>query len=176
MTLDALVLAMMLHAEPDAVRSPWRATYDSTAAAIARASVASPLYAGDDGPGRTAAVLVSIAWFESRFDPRAEGDRPRRADGSLGAATSFCAFQINAANLGWLGVTRERLLEDVDACVAAGLRMARVSLRICRAEPPEHALDWYASGGDGCFRPPRDEGAHRMRKAMWLFATTPRAL
>lgn len=175
------VLAMMLKAQPAA---PWRASYERTAVAIARASSARPLFAGADGAERTAALVVSVAWFESRFQPDAEGDRPcleRDARGECsrrGEPQSFCALQVGRSNLAWLGVTRERLLEDVDACVDVGLRMMHLSFRVCRAEPLEHRLAHYAAGGYRCPLSNEDasrKSGHRMAKAIWLFQNTPRS-
>ena len=164
----------MLKAEPAAAASPWRSSYERTARAIAKASEAQPLFAGEDGPEKTAALVVSVAWFESRFQPDALGDHERLADGRKGEPTSFCAMQINRTNLAGLGVSREKLLGDIDACIGAGLRLMRASFRVCAGQEVERRLDWYAVGGNACTRPPRDEGAHRMRKGMWLFSSVPR--
>lgn len=175
----AWVLALMLKAEPSAASSPWRATYEATADAFARAASARPLFDGPRGAEKTAALLVSTAWFESGFRQDAEGDFVR------GAPTSFCALQVNASNFRALGVTREALTRDeldaegrvarraIDVCADAGLRMMRVSFGVCRGKPLERRMDHYARGGDGCLPPPHDEGTHRVKKALWLFERVP---
>ncbi len=160
----AWVLQLMLVVQP---RAPWLETYPETAAAIAAASEEEPLFSGKKGAEKTAALLVSVAWFEGAFRPDAEGDH------RAGKPTSFCAMQVNQSNFAALGTTREELLRNVRACVRAGLRMMRISFGVCRRETLEHRLDHYASGGEGCRRPARDEGAHRVRKALWLFSKHP---
>ena len=172
------VLAMMLAAQPNA---PWRASYEKTAEAIAKVASAKPLFSErSGGADRTAALIVSVAWFEGTFRPDAEGDheclerdRERRCV-RKGAPRSFCTMQVHESNFRALGVTRELLTTDIEACIDAGVRMMRVSFTICRNEPEDHRLDQYATGGGGCMRPPNDEGAHRWRKGAWLFAHVPR--
>ena len=39
--------------------------------------------------------------------------------------------------------------------------------------PIEGRLDHYATGGSGCRKPLKDEGAHRVRKALRLFKEVP---
>lgn len=164
------VLALMLRAEPAAASSPWRSTYKKTAAAFARAATARPLFSGADGADRTAALLVSVAWFESRFQQNAEGDHEIvNGKKDLSKPNSFCAMQIGKSNFAGLGVTAEALLSDIDLCVDTGLRLMHVSFGVCRAAPLEHRLDHYATGGEGCRVPPHDEGGNRIRKAQWLF-------
>src|SRR5262245_18473882 len=101
------VLSMMLKAEPAHAASPWRPTYGATADAFARAATARPLFQGPLGAERTAAILVSVAWFESRFRQYAEGDHARWPDGKKGQPTSFCTLQVSQTNFAALGVTRE---------------------------------------------------------------------
>lgn len=181
------VLSLMLKAEPAAATSPWRSTYESTAVAIAEVADAWPLFAGADGVERTAAVLVSVAWFESRFQPDAVGDctdaqgRGVPCVDAKGAPTpgatphSFCAFQIGSSNFAALGTTRAEVQGSIRACTLAAAKMMRISFGVCRAEPLERRLDHYAVGGNGCQKPRRDEGAHRIRKAQWLYANVPTA-
>lgn len=153
--LAALALAMMLRAQPSA---PWADTYPSTAKAVAEAAHASPVFAGGDGEQRTVALLVSMAWFESTFNPAAVGDNGR----------SVCLFQIHETNWKWLGVTREAL-QDVRVCARTAVRMVHQSFRVCRARPLEERLGWYAAGGPDCTRG-LSPSRHRVRKALWLFA------
>jgi hypothetical protein len=167
------VLTLMLKAEPAHAQSPWRASYEATAAAIARAADQRPLFAGQDGAAKTAAVLVSVAWFESRFQPDAEGDKPKLADGTRGRARSVCAMQVHESNFAALKVTRAELLSDVQRCFDTGLELLHVSFGVCRAQPLEHRLAHYCVGGNGCTLPTKGEDAHRMRLALALFKALP---
>ncbi|MBX3191258.1 MAG: hypothetical protein KF819_29945 [Labilithrix sp.] len=113
------------------------------AAAIAhRAEEEAPLFKDDADRRKTTALLVAIAFRESSLRADAVGDKVR------GKPTSFCAFQIH---LPWGAKTREGwtgsdLLEDPDKCVAAAMRLLRVSMSVC----PSHPLAWYAAGPSGC--------------------------
>lgn len=158
------VLALMLKAQPEA-GVPWRSTYESTAAAVAKAANASPLFAGEDGPAKSASLAVSVMWFESHYKPNAEGDFHN------GRPTSFCAFQISETNFKYLSVTRDQIQSDIQVCVDSGFRMMKASFSICSGPEwkLEDKLNQYATGGGVCLRPKHDEGAHRVRKAMWLF-------
>jgi hypothetical protein len=167
------VLALMIKAEP---APTWRPTYERTAAAIVRAASADPLFEGDQGAEKTAALLVGLGWFESALRPDAEGDCT--LEGRVAPCTtkgavphSHCLLQINDSNLAGLGTTRDELLTDVDVCVASGLRMMHRSFQICRAAPLEERLSWYASGGPEC---PTNEDArkkskHRVLRSRWLY-------
>lgn len=146
--------------------SPYAETFERTADAIATEATLSPLYEGEHGAEKTAALLASVAWFESSLRPDAAGDK------RAGRPTSFCLLQINETNHRGLGVTRDDLMSDVHACVHAGLAMMATSFRLCRRLPHEQRLLWYAAGSDGC--DPKNEDArrkseHRVRKAMWLY-------
>jgi hypothetical protein len=166
------VLALMLAAQPE---SPHRATYETTAAAIALASTRRPLSLGAE---KTAALIVSIAWFESggTFQPDAEGDRPclERTEETCtrrGEPRSFCTMQVHRSNFRGLGISRERIQRDIGVCIEAGLTMMHASFSACRTHPLEERLDAYAVGGAGCTHPWRDEGGHRVRKGLALFAS-----
>ncbi len=162
-TFIALVswtLSMMTWLQPEAV-TPWFATYEQTALTFAQVAEESPLFEGESGPRRTVAMLVSVAWFESRFDLKAIGDQGR----------SFCMFQISRSNHKWLGVTKTELLESVDTCTRAAHTMMKTSLSNCRGKPFEDRLGWYAVGGPGCADSVK--GRHRVLKAKWLFANFP---
>jgi hypothetical protein len=174
----AYVLALMLKAQPE--DTAWRSTYETTATAIAAKANESPLFAGDDGPAKTAALAVSVMWFESNFKPDATGDCEDKLPNGMckvGARPrSFCLFQVHESNHKALGTTKERLLSDVGACVDAGFRLMKISFAMCSGKDwkTEDRLNQYATGGGVCVRPSRDEGAHRVRKGIWLFKNTPR--
>jgi hypothetical protein len=171
--LAALVLSAMRTLEPS---SPYDATFETTAYAVADESTRSPLFAGEEGAARTAALVTSVAWFESRFQPDAAGDcdrTTREGTCAKGARpSSFCLLQINASNHRALGVTADELRTDAATCVRAGLRMMRQSFAACRALPLEERLDWYAGGGPTCAAPSEDarrKSRHRVAKAIWIY-------
>jgi hypothetical protein len=160
----------MVAAQPAA---PWRDTYEGTAEALALVAADSPLFEGAEGPRRTASWFVSVAWFESRFDPHAKGDcRTRDARGQcLSAPHSLCLFQIGISNLPALGLSQEEILSSPEACTRAARRMMKISLGVCRGRPLDERLGHYASGGDTCGG--LRESRHRVNKAIWLFNRVP---
>jgi len=148
--LSLWILGLMTAMQPAA---PWQATYKDTANAIAQVVVAEePLFEGADGRERTAALMVSVAWFESTFKPGAVGDH----------GMSHGLYQVQG---------KGDLLDPMDATRAA-LGMMRASMKVCRAKPIEERLGWYAAGGNDCERGLR-ESRHRVKRAMWLFARNP---
>ncbi len=123
--MAAWVLSLLIFLQPDA---PWRASYEETARAIAEATErAEPLVPGPDGRARTAALLVAVAYHESRFDPKAVGDGGR----------SFGLFQHQRGGT-----------SNFAPAVAAprALETMRASLNACRARPADERLAAYASG------------------------------
>lgn len=68
MSLFYLVLVWMTGLEPNA---KWIDTYTETAQAIA------DMCQAESDPVKCAALLTSVAWFESTFKPTAVGDRGR---------------------------------------------------------------------------------------------------
>lgn len=172
----AWVLTMMNGVQPNA---PWKDTYEDTAIVIAEESNAHPLFAGDDGPAKTASYIVSLSWFESNLNPRAKGDC--RKGGHAVKCTeegavphSFCLGQINDTNFASLRVTADELVDSTRTCVRAMRAMAAQSMRICAVvyhDDAEAGLSWYTAGGEKCTK--NDKSAHRVRKAKWLFAHYP---
>ena len=120
--MTAWVLALLVLMQPQAT---WRATYEATAGAIAEASVQSPLFAGADGPAKTAALLVSVSWFEARYNPVAVGD--------------------NGHSHGLFQASRVPVV-DVEVQVRGALAAMRESFRICGSRRAEDWLAFYASG------------------------------
>jgi hypothetical protein len=157
------VLALMVSLQPEA---PWRSTYGGTAIAIDAAAHEAPLYPGEDGPERTAALLVAVSWRESRFDPMA-------------VATDCCGTSLgllqvhdtNARRLGLMGVNE---LFDPLTNARAALVLLAESLRICAALPEPDRLSEYAVGRAVCDAPAgvRDSRA-KVRLAVRLLREHP---
>lgn len=192
----SFVLEMMLKAEPKP--TPWRDTYASTAQAVANSANKYPLFSGEDGPARSAAVAVAVMWFESHLDPKAKGDgkcleyqmpsadelemRASKFPGipvplkckKKGPPQSFCAFQVGVSNFKFLGVTEETILGDIQVCSDAGFRMMNASFGLCRERPLDERLTHYAAGGSTCTlnEDATRKSKHRMAKALWLFKNT----
>jgi len=132
--LAAWILSLMLSLQPSA---PWSNTFASTAAAIERAAILEPIFMT---PERTAAILVSLAWYESRF--KQDAVDPTRS--------SFCLLQLDGTNIRGLGMTREEVLSNPDACLKAGMSVLRTSSWICRDHPFLDRLAYYSSRGPTC--------------------------
>jgi hypothetical protein len=156
--MAAWILSLMLFLQPSA---PWRDTFPATAEAISVAAHEAPIFTGRDAVERTAAQLVALMWFESRFDPNAAGDHGQ----SLGLA------QIGVSNLHALGLTREQLFDPATNTRAA-LRMMQLSFVVCRVHPKEERLAHYAAGGDGCTKGIK-ESVHRTQLAARLLRDHP---
>jgi hypothetical protein len=148
--LTAWLLSLMLLLQPTA---PWSGTNGATAAAIDQVVQEEASLFTDDLEGRqkTAAVLVSLAWFESTFKPNAVG----------GGGRFRGLYQIGG---------RGNLSDPLTATRAA-LALVRPSFELCRARPLEERLAYYAAGGVSC----RDvspealaKSRYRISKAMWL--------
>lgn len=108
----------------------WAMHYPEVAGAIATAAHESPL-PGADGERRMAAVLVAVAYHESRFDQHAKGDK----------GASLGAFQIGRT---WGPPA------DTDGQARLAARLVLDSFRTCAARPLEERLGWYAWGRVGC--------------------------
>jgi hypothetical protein len=85
------------------------------------------MFAEDPEKRRTAALVLAVAYRESGLRLSARGDNGH----------SYCAMQINDSSGG-----TPAMLTDADACVTAGVRLLRQSLRVCAAHP----VAWYARG------------------------------
>ncbi len=87
-----------------------------------------PLFTGEDGRRRTAALVVAVASRESTLRLDAVGDQGR----------SVCAMQIHGG--------KKSLLEDHVECIREGIRRLRVSVQTCK----EYPIAVYAEGPSGC--------------------------
>ncbi|MFO0662430.1 MAG: transglycosylase SLT domain-containing protein [Polyangiaceae bacterium] len=135
----AWILSLMIALQPQA---PWRDSYEETARAIATVvEEEPPFFRGVDAKHRTAALLVSLAWAESRFDPKAVGDHGR----------SVGLYQIFHANLPTKeGFGKADILGNALAATRVAHRMIRESMNVCAQSKVEERLAWYASGDSTC--------------------------
>src|SRR6516225_3823323 len=124
--MKAVILAWMLSLLTGNV--PWKNELPRIAEAIAVAS---------EGDGIEAAILVSLAWHESRFKIDAIGDHGQ----------SVGLYQISRSNL---IVPANLVLHDPLLATLEARRLIAQSWRICRYQKIEYRLGWYAAGGDGC--------------------------
>jgi len=134
----------MLMLQPNA---PWKNTYENTALVIGRQATNHPLFTGEDAAKKTAALLVSLAWFESRFDPKAIGDHGK----------AFGLYQQQGKGK----------IEDAETATKIAIEQIKFSFKVCRENEVIERLGWYAAGGPNCDYGLR-ESRHRMLKAFWL--------
>lgn len=123
----------------------WADSYETTAAHIANVCSTAPID-GLDQP-HCAAILVDLAWHESRFDPNAEGDVTVSA--AERTPHSFGLFQIQAKTIGHEIPRKEW---DGGEQVVDVVRLLQTSFAICSKRAPNERLAWYASGGKTCDR------------------------
>jgi hypothetical protein len=156
--IAAWVLSLMVILQPAA---PWRDTYPATAEAIGRVATESPLYEGEDAPVRTAALLVSLAWHESRFNV---GARDQTGGHAIGL------YQIEPSNIP--KDLRALVLRDPLVATRQARILIAMSFRICKGKekPP---LAWYAKGGNGCDVRGRKESDARLWLARRLIRDYP---
>lgn len=157
------------------------ARYHAIAEAIADVALdpeETPLYGGEHGRWRTAALLVSLAHHEGGFAPdvdrgpcwRGHDGRNDRCD----RGRSACLVQIRVGagrtEEGW---NQADLFGDRRKCFRAGLHRARRSFGACRRRGFKALLNAYASGRCDLGE---HEGWTRLRTAdtlflRWLWAT-----
>jgi hypothetical protein len=147
----AWIAGMMTSLEPSA---PWSSTYDRTADAIAKLAEAEPLFEGD--APRTAALLVSVAWYESRLKPNAVSSNGRWV----------CLYQLDKRHLD----DPKKALEDPETCTRAAMKILRASLASCAKRAGDERLAMFMSGTCDKGLP---ESRYRMFLAKQLLAKHP---
>ena len=159
--MHAWILALMLALQP---KAPWSQTYEETAKAIATVVEAeTPLFDGEKAREKTAALLVALAFTESRFDAKAVGDHGQ----------SVGLYQIFSPNLPTPeGYGRNEILGHPLEATRVAHRMMRESMRVCARHPVEERLAWYASGDGNCIRG-QSESRYRVGIAMRIFKKIP---
>jgi hypothetical protein len=127
-----------------------------------------PVYGGRHARFRTAALVASIMWHESKFavsvDQRLGRERRR---------SMVCMMQINVGHKrtreGW---SAQDLIQDRRKCVEAGLHIVQHSFEACRHLPESSRLRAYVSGSCSKGQSP---SAARIRDAdSWYFGHLPR--
>lgn len=135
--------------------------YGEISVAIANASTQDPLFPHvEEGSELTAAILVAVAWWESRFIPSAVGDNGK----------SFGLFQIqppsSKINSKMLTVPREAAFVAID--------LIRQSIKHCIEKKRDwrEALAWYAASSEFGAKHPKIiiQSRRRMETAAALFA------
>jgi hypothetical protein len=144
----AWIVGLMVALQPSA---PWRPTYEKTAEAIARVASSEPLFEGEDGEARTAALLVSIAWYESHLKPDARS--------KAGNGRWVCLYQIHKRHL----ADPKKALTDPEVCTREAVKLLRASLAACAKRPKNERLAFFVSGA--C-----DKGLPSSRLRMFLAA------
>jgi len=124
----AWVVGLLASQEPQA---PWRGTYGKTAEAIARVAETEPVF-DQRGEERTAALLVAIAWYESRFKPNAVSANKQYV----------CLFQIDKRHLS----DPDKALVDQEVCARAAIKIIRASFQKCASKPENDRLAIFMSG------------------------------
>lgn len=136
--LPATIMKILYAMEP---MNPHVGAYGEISEAIAAASNQNPLFPDrEDGSARTASLLVSVAWFETKFHPNLLGD----------GGKSFGMYQIQPRTAESLGrpIMTNQLLSPREASFIA-IDLFRVSMTQCQARPWEERLTWYVAS-NGC--------------------------
>jgi len=123
------------------------------------------LFKGPHGRTRTAAVVVAIMAHESSFKKHVDYGLGKYGRGDNG--NSWCMMQHNIGQgrtIKWnwkhkrtvrwgdppeevfQGYTGKELLADRTKCIEEGVKIARLSFRVCSKNALEHRLSSYASG------------------------------
>lgn len=173
--LVAWCLAIMASMVPSA---PWASEYPREAEAFVTAAERDPLFRGSRGVEETVDYELSVAWFESTFNPNAKGDlggswglfqvAPGTAKPYLSQARAKRAAFGDVVDL-WQPVGTDLL--EPEAAAPLAIKLMRVSFGICRDRPREERLGWYAAGGMGCRG--IKESRHRVNKAEWISRAHP---
>lgn len=110
-----------------------------------------PIFGGERGRARTAALLLAIAWHESGFARDVDLGPCYRGRANDGARCDYgrahCLLQVHARDgkteEGW---TPAELVADREKCFRAGMHLVLRSFAACRKNPPKHRLAAFASG------------------------------
>lgn len=141
MTAAVLLAALLaLVPRPSGGQTPeaHRERLESIAATVYEvSSVEAPIGRQEGGQERTAAILIAIAYYESRFDWAVDLGG-RRGDGGR----AVCMMQVHPRG----GLSPEALELNRAACFRAGLQIARRSFGACGGFPFAGGLAAYTAG------------------------------
>lgn len=156
MTFSIWVFALMtaIRLQFGEALAPWSDTYGETAVSIAKGCASAPLAGG--GRDWCSALLVEMAWHESRFNQKASHD----------GGAGYGLFGMQEGTLG------RKIPEDTDGQVRAEIELLQTSFRICAKRPLEDRLGWYAAGGNGCEQR-LELSKYRMHAAAQLLRANP---
>ena len=136
-----------------------KARYEEFAGVVARVAydpAEKPLFDGPDGRARTAALMLSVAFYESGFRRDVALGVGRFSRGDHGRSCTPWQFNIGTSkNL--YGHTCEELLADPDLAARDALQMMRSAVSVCGALPLDERLSLYMSGRCA----PKMKGARR---------------
>ncbi len=125
---STLVLAALNKIEPF---GPFVPQYGELSEAIAQASNEDPLFPEDEhGCRKTAAILIAVAWYESRFQPNAVGNQGK----------SFGLYQIRPVE----GVPSNAVTNPRSASFVV-IDQIRTSFEACKNQPYGERLLCYVS-------------------------------
>lgn len=128
----AWVVGLMTALEPAA---PWRTTFERTATAIAHVAEEEPLFQEADPAAaeqKTAALLVAMAWHESRLKPTAKSRNGKW----------YCLYQIDKRHF----ADPQKALDDPEFCTRKAVQILRTSLKQCASSPMDERLAQFMSG------------------------------
>jgi hypothetical protein len=138
--------------------------YEAIAQAIARVTLdprESPLYAGEEGRAKTAALLLALSYHESSWRRDVDYGLGNHAHGG---GRYHCVLQVAVDGTTLEGWNERDLVESRELCVRAALHILQRSRGGCREHGPDAWLRLYASGD--CTR-----GRHAIRKRLDTFRT-----
>jgi hypothetical protein len=158
--------------------APWSSEFPREAEAFVTAAERDPLFKDKRGVEETVDYELSVAFFESTFNPAAIGDKggswglfqvspPTAAPYAEQARAKRIAFG-DLVDL-WRPVGQDLL--EPEAAAPLAIKLMKISFQICRDRPREERLGWYAAGGTGCRG--IKESRHRVGKAQWLAQAHP---
>jgi hypothetical protein len=129
-----LALMLALRAQYGEKAPAWADSYESTAAAIAATCEGQSLDRGSQD--WCAAVLVDLAWHESRLNPGALGD----------GGKAHGLFQVHTSEHG--------MLNSADPAIQSegALKLVKASWEVCGGRPVDERLAWYLTGRGACNR------------------------
>lgn len=125
-----------------------KARYEEFASVVARVAydpAEKPVFSGPDGRARTAALMLSVAFFESGFRRDVALGQGKHARGDNGRSCTPWQFNIGAGK-NMYGHTCEELLRDPEQAARDALGVLRSAMYVCADLPVEERLSLYTTG------------------------------